>query len=128
MWFVGSSSTSRLQRFEHHTGHRQTRPLAARENLDLLVDVLAAEQERAQNVAQAGADVAHGHAVERVVDREIAVHQVVLILGVIADIDVGARGGTDPSVGVELADQHACEGRLALAVAAHQRDLVALSR
>ena len=114
-----------VARFEHHAGHRQTRPLAAREDLDLLVDVLAAEQERPQNVAQAGPDVAHGHTVQRVVDREIAVHQIVLILGVIADIDVRPEAHR-PFGGRQLADQHACEGRLALAVAAHQRDPVAL--
>ena len=114
-----------VARFEHHAGHRQTRPLAAREDLDLLVDVLAAEEEGAQDIAQAGADVAHGHAVERIVDREIAVHQVVLILGIVADIDIGAQ--TDGALGGrKLPDEHAGHGRLALAVASHQRNLVAL--
>ena len=114
-----------VARFEHHAGHRQTRPLAARQNLDLLVDVFAAEQERTQNIAQAGADIPHRHPVERIVHREFAVHQVVLILGVVTDIDVGAE--PHRTLGRrQLADQHARQRGLALAVAPYQRDLVAL--
>lgn len=46
-----------VARFEHHAGHGQTCPLAARKHLDLFVDILAAEQERPEDIAQAGTDV-----------------------------------------------------------------------
>ncbi len=115
-----------IARFEHHAGHRQPGPFTAREHLHLLVDVLAAEQERPQDVAQARADVAHGHPVEGVIDREFAVHQVVLVLRIVTYVDVGPQPDR-PLGGGQLADEHPRKGRLALAVAAHQRDAVALA-
>ncbi len=114
-----------VARFEHHARHGQTRPLAAREYLHLLVDILAAEEEGAQNIAQAGADIPHSHPIERVVDREIALHQVVLVLGVVADVDVGAEADR-PLGGGQLPDDHACQRGLALAVAPDECDAVAL--
>ena len=48
---------------EHHTRHCQTRALATRQNLHLFVDILASEEECAENVAQACANIAHCNAV-----------------------------------------------------------------
>ena len=89
------------------------------EHLDLLVDVLAAEEECAEYVAQTRAYIAHGNSVERVEDGKLAVHKIVLILGVVAYVDVGsdtylALGGR------QLAREHACQRGLALAVTAYQ--------
>ena len=114
-----------VARFEHHAGHGQTCPLAARKHLDFLVDILAAEQERPEDIAQAGTDVPHRHAVERIVHREFAVHQVVLVLGIVADIDVG----TEPHRTFgrrQLPDEHPRQRGLAFAVTADKGDLVAL--
>ena len=36
---------------DDHAGHGQTCPLAARKHLDLFVDILAAEQERPEDIA-----------------------------------------------------------------------------
>ena len=114
-----------VPRLQHHAGHRQTRPFAAREDFDLLIDVLPAKQECTQNIAQTGPDVAHSYAVQRIVNRKFAVHQVVLILGVVTDIDI--RPEADRTFGRrQLPDQHARKGRLAFAVAAHQCNFVAL--
>ncbi len=116
MWLV---EYEQIVWFEHKTRHSQTRALAAREHLDLLVDVLAAEEECAEYVAQTRAYIAHGNSVERVEDGKLAVHKIVLILGVVAYVDVGsdtylALGGR------QLAREHACQRGLALAVAAYE--------
>ena len=68
--------------------HRQTALLTAAEHLDLLVGILSAEHECAQDVVDARAYVAHGHIVDGVVHGQRLVEQLGLVLGKIANLDI----------------------------------------
>jgi len=105
---------------EHQPCHRQPGPLAARKHLHLLVDVFAAEQECPENVAQFCPYVAYRDAVQRVENCEVAVHQVVLVLRIVADMYV-VSDAYHSARGFALADHEPGEGRLAFPVAADER-------
>ena len=109
---------------QHQLGHAQTGALAAGEHGHAFVDVLAAEQELGQQVAQLAADVAHGDAVQRGEYGLVLVEDIFLILGVVADLDVVPKAGFAADR-VQLTVDHAHQRGLALAVAADQRHLLA---
>ena len=114
-----------VARFEHHAGHCQAGTLTTREHLHLLVDILTAEQEGTQNIAQTGTNIAHSHPIQRVIDRKLAIHQIVLILGIVANIDIRTQANRPFGRG-QLTNQHTRQRRLTLAIATHQGDAVAL--
>ena len=109
---------------EHQSRHCQTRSLATRQHLDLLVDILASEQESTQNIAQSGADITHRNAIERIENGDLTVHQILLILSVVTHIDVGAQADRTLAWR-QLTDQHTCQRGLALAIATDECDLFA---
>ena len=109
---------------EHQTRHCQTRALAARQHLDLLVDILATEQKCSQNIAQSGTNIAHRNAIQRVENGDLAVHQILLILSVVAYIDI--RTQTYRALARrQFADQHTCQRGLTLAIATDECNLLA---
>ena len=59
---------------KHHTCHCQSRSLATREDLYLLLHILATEQECTENIAQTSTNITHCHSVECVVDGKLAIH------------------------------------------------------
>ena len=76
---------------QQQLAQRQTGFLSPRQHLDLLVDVLAGEEERAQKATQLFAHIAHGHLFQRFHDRQVAVEFVGLVLGVVSDVYVVAH-------------------------------------
>ncbi len=109
--------------FEEEANHGQTAPFAARKHLDGLVGSFAAEHERTQYVADLGADVAHGHAVDGVEHREVLVEELGLVLGKISDFDPIAH--LQFAVVGDLSHDALDERRLALAVASHEGHFLA---
>ena len=53
---------------EQETYHRQTTSFATRENLDFLFNVLASEHESAEDILDAGADIAYSHTIDSIED------------------------------------------------------------
>ena len=108
---------------EQQLDHGQARALAAREHFHLLVRGFAAEHEGTEYVAYLQADVALGHAVDGVENGELAVEELRLVLGVVAQLDVVA----ELEVALEGNFTHDAldEGRLAFAVLAHEGHFLA---
>ena len=113
-----------VARLEHHARHGQTRPLASGQHTHLLVYILAAEQKRPEDVTQTRAYIPHGHTVQRIVDGKVALHQIILILGIVTYIDIGADTYRTLRSG-QFAHNHARHRGLTLAVAAHEGHLLA---
>jgi hypothetical protein len=108
--------------FEEEADHGQAGAFASREDGHLFVDVFAGEEERPQEVADFGADVAHGHPVDGLEDRQGGVEAFGLVLGEITYFDVMAGAGR--AVVGDFPQDDAGQGSFPLAVAAHEGHLL----
>ena len=111
---------------EQQLGQCEAGFFAAGEHLDLLLAVLAVEEEGAKDVAYLGADVARSDVVDSLEDRLLAVEHGGLVLGVVAELDLGAKL-EGAGVVLDVADDDLGHGGLTLAVLAHEGDLLARS-
>ena len=111
-------------RLEHQAGHRQTSPFTTRKHLDLFVDILSAEKESSQNVTQFGADFTNSDAIQCVKNSEISIHQVILILGIVADMDV-VSDSYQPCDWLQLTDDQTRKGGFTFTVSAYKGHLLA---
>ena len=107
---------------EQEFAQGEARLLSSRQDLDLLVHVLAAEEERAEQGTDLFADLALGFVVDGLEDGQVAVELVALVLGVVSDVDVVAEATF--TVAFELAEQDAGQGGLARTVLADEGHLV----
>ena len=96
--------------------------LLLRQDLDLLVHVLSAEQERTEQSADFFADLALGFVVDGLEDGQVAVELIALVLGVIPDVDVVSEATF--AFAFQLTEQDAGEGGLACAVLSDEGHLV----
>ena len=76
---------------EQQFGQCQSCLLAAGEHAHLLLGVFRVEEEAAEDGADFGPDVAHGHIVDGLEDRLVGVQQLCLVLGVVADHHLVAK-------------------------------------
>ena len=76
---------------EYELGHGKTGTLASAEHRHLLVNVLTAEEKGPEDVPQPGADIAHSHLVEGIVDRIVFIKDVLLVLGIVAESHIEAE-------------------------------------
>ena len=114
-----------IVRFEHHPRHCQARTLTTRQDLNLLVDILATEQKSTQNITQTSTNIAYGNPIERIIDRKVAIHQIVLILSVVADTDICSN--LDCTLRrLQLPNQHTGKGCLSLTIATNESNFIAL--
>ena len=114
------------QRFgrHEHLGQRKARSLAAGEHAHVLVDVVAVEEEGAQEAALLGHGPLRGHRVDLLQHRIGLPHALELVLGVVSHAHVQAQlYGTRR--GSLLAEQDLEQRGLARAVGAHERHAVA---
>ena len=80
-----------VHRLKQQLYHSQTATLAARQHLHLFVDCLASEHERSKNILYLQTYVALSHAVDCVEHAYLAVEQLRLILGEVANLHVVAH-------------------------------------
>ena len=119
-WFVEDEE---IHGFKQQTNHCETRTFAARQHLNFLVRSLAAEHERAEDVADAGSYVAASHTVNGVKDSQFGVEQLCLVLCEIAYLSVMPH--LKRSIEGYLAEYALYESGFALAVLSHERHLLA---
>ena len=108
---------------DHHGGELAADLLAARENLDLLDAVLAAEEHPAEEAADIGDILDLGVAGQPLRDVLLGVEELGVVL-----LEIGLRGSDAPlvgaAVGLHVAHQNFEEGGLRLLLGADERDLV----
>ena len=114
----------RVRRAQQHARDRQPRALAARQHAHRLLDVVAREQEAAEDVADARHHVDRRVAGERLVDGQRRIEPRRFVLREVLHDDLVPLG---PRAGVGRLDarEHPHQRRLAGAVRADQRDAIA---
>src|SRR5574344_2110101 len=100
---------------EHQLRHAEARAFSSGKHRDSLVNIFAAEQELGKKVAQLCADIPHRNLVESGEDSLILVKNILLVLGIVSDINVVACPGLS-SKRLELACDNSHQGRLPLSV------------
>ena len=108
---------------EHQGGHCKTGSLPSAQHADALVDVLAAEEELRQQVAQAAADIAGRHSVQSAENGLVFVKYILLILSIVTYGYIMSYFSFT-SYGVKLSGKDSHKGCLALAVAAYECHLL----
>ena len=114
----------RVRRPQQHARHREARAFASRQHLHLLENVVAREQEPAEDVPDHRHHVHRRAGRQRVVHGRIRVHARRLVLREVLHDQV-VTGDILARVWQLLAREHAHQRRLAGAVVADQRDAVA---
>ena len=75
-------------RLEHQLGHCETRTLTTAEHSHLLINILALEKERTENIAKLQTDITDSNSVESLKHGIVLIEDIFLILSVITDIDI----------------------------------------
>ena len=112
-----------VDRLEQELNHGQATALAAREHFHFLVNGVATEHEGSEDVADAGADVAGGHAVDGVKDGEFRVKKLCLVLCEVADLCIMPH--LQVALEGDFPEDALDEGGFAFAVAPHKGHLLA---
>ena len=113
-----------VRRVEQHARHDEARLLASRQRPDLLLDVLAGELKRAEQVAQRADGLERKILLDLLPDRELGIEQLRRLLREVAHLHAGADTHVAP-VRRQRAGDHLQQRRLAGAVPAHHRPSLA---
>ena len=106
-------------RLEHQLGHAEPGPLPPGQDRDLLVNVFSFEEKRPQDIPEPCPDVACRNPVQGTEHRFVLVQDILLVLGVIADMDIVSDAGLAGN-GSQLPCHDAHQGGFSLAVPADE--------